>query len=87
MKYLATLCFPIVCLMFVASCKEADPKEATPKEYALVWADEFDTPGLPDASKWILKTDAPENGAWYNNELQHYTDRIDNAEVLSLIHI
>lgn len=82
MKHFALFCYTTICLFFAVSCKEADPKaETTPKEYALVWADEFDTPGLPDTSKWFLETQAPENGAWYNNELQHYTDRLENAQV------
>ena len=28
-----------------------------------------------------LETKAPNNGRWYNNELQHYTDRTDNVYV------
>lgn len=45
---------------------------------SLVWSDEFDTPGLPDASKWGYDIGA---GGWGNNELQYYTNRIDNASV------
>eukprot|EP00930_Biecheleria_cincta_P044391 TRINITY_DN3050_c0_g1_i1.p1 TRINITY_DN3050_c0_g1~~TRINITY_DN3050_c0_g1_i1.p1 ORF type:complete len:395 (-),score=58.15 TRINITY_DN3050_c0_g1_i1:505-1632(-) len=41
----------------------------------LVWADEFDGSGKPDSSKWTYEIlDRP-----FNNELQVYTDRIDNA--------
>jgi len=43
----------------------------------LVWSDEFDYTGLPDASKW-----GNEVGYIRNNELQYYTDRdIDNQIV------
>lgn len=45
---------------------------------SLVWSDEFDTPGQPDASKWGYDLGA---GGWGNNELQYYTNRADNASV------
>jgi beta-glucanase (GH16 family) len=35
-----------------------------------VWADEFDTPGKPDGSKWTYETGA---SGWGNQELQYYT--------------
>jgi len=45
---------------------------------SLLWSDEFDTPGAPDPAKWGYDTGA---GGWGNNELQHYTNRLDNAVV------
>ena len=45
---------------------------------SLVWADEFDIPGAPDANKWGYDLGA---GGWGNNELQYYTNRSDNAYV------
>lgn len=54
-------------------------KTAGPPEpgYALAWADEFDTPGLPDPKKW----DCAE-GFIRNRELQYYTrGRKENARV------
>ena len=47
----------------------------------LVWQDEFNYTGAVDDSKWFHQTQLPEGGSWFNNEVQHYTDRIDNAEV------
>lgn len=45
----------------------------------LVWSDEFDTPGLPDPSKWAYQSGG---GGWGNNELQFYTEaRPENARV------
>jgi beta-glucanase (GH16 family) len=45
----------------------------------LVWSDEFDTPGLPDPSKWSY--DIGGDG-WGNQELQYYTEAdLDNARV------
>ncbi|MFD1062001.1 family 16 glycosylhydrolase [Winogradskyella litorisediminis] len=48
----------------------------------LVWSDEFDGPnGAIDASKWHHQTELPAGGNWYNGELQHYTNRIDNSKI------
>lgn len=48
---------------------------------SLVWSDEFDTPGLPDPSKWVHDTERNRQG-WYNNELQYYaSNRLENARV------
>lgn len=45
--------------------------------WTLVWADEFDKPGLPDPAKWTY-----EEGFVRNNELQYYTKgRQENARV------
>lgn len=45
----------------------------------LVWADEFDTDGAPDATKWGY--DLGNNNGWGNNEAEFYTNRTDNAVV------
>lgn len=44
----------------------------------LVWSDEFDYTGSPNPEKWAF--DVGGHG-WGNNELQHYTDRKENAWV------
>jgi len=45
--------------------------------WTLVWSDEFDQPGLPDASKWTYET-----GFVRNHEAQYYTQgRRENARV------
>lgn len=46
----------------------------------LVWEDQFNTPGAPDATKWTYDTGTGTNG-WGNNEVQYYTDRADNVKV------
>src|SRR5688572_26849145 len=52
-----------------------------PSGARLVWSDEFDVAGLPDADKWSYDTERNAAG-WYNNELQYYSDaRIDNSRV------
>ena len=59
----------------------AAPPSAVPAGYALVWADEFDTPGLPDATKWAYDVDRNPFG-WYNNERQYYAAaRAENSQV------
>lgn len=45
---------------------------------SLIFADEFDTPGAPDPAKWGYDLGA---GGWGNNEVQYYTNRLDNAVV------
>jgi beta-glucanase (GH16 family) len=34
-----------------------------------------------DAEKWFHQTQIPGGGNWYNNEQQHYTNRIENSHV------
>ena len=34
-----------------------------------------------DSSKWFHQTQLPDGGSWYNNEQQHYTNRIENSYV------
>jgi beta-glucanase (GH16 family) len=58
-----------------ASVPEA-PIPSTP-DWRLVWADEFDEPGLPDPSRWTY-----EEGFVRNRESQYYTvARAENARV------
>ena len=47
----------------------------------LVWSDEFDstTPQVIDNTKWYHQTFGPNGGRWFNNEEQHYTDRLENS--------
>ncbi|MFO1203316.1 MAG: glycoside hydrolase family 16 protein [Tabrizicola sp.] len=52
-----------------------------PEGYRLVWADEFNAQGLPDADKWAYDTEANATG-WYNNELQYYA--VGRAETTAL---
>jgi beta-glucanase (GH16 family) len=46
-------------------------------EWKLVWSDEFNGSGLPDAKKWSYNIG---NWGWGNNELQYYTNaNVQNA--------
>ncbi len=69
---------------YVDSITLTKPKEtslAPPSFTDLVWSDEFDYQGRPDDSKWHHQTYAPNNGGWFNGELQHYVDRDENSYV------
>lgn len=52
---------------------------ASEYDYKLVWSDEFNTEGAIDTTKWFHQTRLPAQGSWYNNEIQHYTNRVDNS--------
>jgi beta-glucanase (GH16 family) len=66
---LKTIC---ILLLLLSGCNQ--PKELP---WQLVWADEFDYTGLPDATKWGYEV-----GFVRNNELQYYTSqRPENAVV------
>ncbi|PHI20673.1 beta-glucanase [Lewinellaceae bacterium SD302] len=47
----------------------------------LVWSDEFEGEGALDPTKWYHQTIIPDGNSWFNGEVQHYTDRIDNSFV------
>lgn len=49
----------------------------------LIWSDEFDYEGRPDPERWSFQTGdgCPELCGWGNNELQYYTDDLQNAQV------
>ena len=68
----------LIIILFI-SCQNIIKKRT---EYQLIWSDEFNQKvESVDTSKWFLETKAPNNGSWYNDELQHYTDRIENSYV------
>jgi len=57
-------------LLILSACSQGREKS-----WKLVWSDEFEYSGLPDASKW-----GNETGFIRNNELQYYTKRrIENS--------
>lgn len=57
------------------------PSGGVPAGWKLVWADEFDKPGLPNAAKWEYDTERNKAG-WANEELQYYSRaRAENSRV------
>ena len=49
--------------------------------YSLVWGDEFEYEGELDKNKWHHQIIPPNNGSWWNDEMQHYTNNIKNSFV------
>lgn len=49
-----------------------------PEGYTLMWADEFDYTGAPNPEYWSYDLGG---GGWGNNEVQFYTDSLDNSRV------
>jgi beta-glucanase (GH16 family) len=47
---------------------------------SLIWSEEFDVAGAPNSSRWGYDIGTG-SGGWGNNELQYYTNRLDNAVV------
>lgn len=71
MKYI----FSIIVILYLSGSSSAQTAPA--KKLKLVWADEFNYTGLPDAKKW-----AYENGFVRNQEPQYYTTkRLENSRV------
>lgn len=74
---LAGLLFGAIVLTTSSACQNHQPKD----NYQLVWSDEFNYEGLPDAAKWSYDTVGNATG-WGNNELQYYTAaKLKNAKV------
>ncbi|MFM1898128.1 MAG: hypothetical protein RL577_368 [Bacteroidota bacterium] len=46
---------------------------------SLVWQDEFNQIGAVNADNWHFQVIPPNNGSWFNGEIQHYTDRTQNT--------
>ena len=49
----------------------------------LVWSDEFESSNLSpvNTNNWFHQTQLPTGTNWHNGEIQHYTDKIENAYV------
>ena len=83
MKKLIIVVFGLISM----SCtqKKDIPKPVAPQPIdedfsTLVWSDEFNTNGAPDATKWGYDIGKGGDG-WGNAELQHYTNRPQNVIV------
>ena len=73
------LIFLVVIVLFGCYKQSVLPEERSPRQWQLIWADEFNYSGLPDSARWGY--DVGGHG-WGNQELQYYTEgRKDNARV------
>jgi beta-glucanase (GH16 family) len=57
-----------------------DKKKSERQTYKLVWADEFNTKGAPDSTKWSYDIGTGDWG-WGNNEKEYYTNRSENVSI------
>lgn len=58
-----------------------DPNELDVIYTDLAWSDEFDVDGPVNSVNWFHQTQLPNGVSWFNGEVQHYTDRIENSFV------
>lgn len=65
----------------VANIDENLKESVSDRGKQLVWSDEFNDSGVINSEKWHHQTQLPSRGSWYNNEIQHYTNRVDNSKV------
>lgn len=66
-----------------STCAGNTGSEINESDYVLVWADEFSEDGAICSDNWFHQTKLPNGTSWWNGELQHYTDRLDNSFVES----
>ncbi len=86
---LARFLSPLVALSAFAMCGGSDtgaapsptPQPGAPsRQWQVSWRDEFDGPdgSRPDPSRWVYELGG---GGWGNQELETYTDRVENARI------
>jgi beta-glucanase (GH16 family) len=74
MRGLLAICGVIVSSLL--ACGTESPQSPSPAGETIVWRDEFDGAGVPDASRWNNEV-----GLIRNNERQYYTRRAENARL------
>ena len=68
----------LLSLIAASGAESAAPEyDINSLNYELVWADEFDTDGLPDPARWAFNVGG---GGWGNGELQYYMPK-GNASI------
>jgi beta-glucanase (GH16 family) len=67
-----------VCIVEASAAAQSSARQAAASAWKLVWSDEFNGPNgsAVDPSKWVTETGG---GGWGNDELEYYTNRLDNA--------
>ena len=94
-SHMTVALFTNICICLLSSCSGKDDLKPLPQnpdkpqteepsdkgwtfESTPAWSDEFEYTGKPDPQKWGYDLGG---SGWGNNELQHYTDRTENANV------
>ena len=79
-KFFAILCLAVPLLACLDSSVSPSDEPTFKK---LVWSDEFDKNGAPDAARWNydLGDGCPDVCGWGNNELEYYTNDSKNVRV------
>lgn len=78
----------LLCFIITISCEKKIENNEIPAFENLVWGDEFNYNGKINDSLWHNQTIPINNGSWANNELQHYTDNLENCFVKNgILHI
>ncbi|GAB3172006.1 glycoside hydrolase family 16 protein [Telluribacter humicola] len=74
------LLYPCFLAFLFISCKEKEIDSSSNYSFGSTpsWSEEFSYTGKPDAEKWSYELGGH---GWGNNELQNYTDRLENARV------
>lgn len=68
-------------LAYVDDFYQMEADENNPVFDNLVWSDEFEEDGPINTDNWFHQTLLPNGESWFNGEVQHYTDRTENARV------
>lgn len=72
---------PTATALAALAAAPAQTSAPAPDGYRLVWADEFDRPGLVDPARWTYDVSRNREG-WWNDELQYYAaERPENVRV------
>lgn len=66
-------------ILFYESEDTGSGTDSNPIFDYLVWSDEFNGSGVINTLNWFHQTQIPSFGSWYNDEQQHYTNRIENS--------
>ncbi len=78
--------FIALSLVVMYSCENNETQTVTTLNN-LVWSDDFSEDGALSSERWNYNLGTGDNG-WGNNELQYYTDRLENVEVKDdMLHI
>ncbi len=78
----------LLCSLIINSCEKKIDNNEIPAFKNLVWGDEFNYNGKINDFLWHNQTIPIDNGSWANNELQHYTNNLENCFVKNgILHI